>query len=341
MKERITLEKMPEVKTKNSIHIIRYVNFINSRPERELRQKGFETHHIYPKSLAKKNNIEDCDGDWNLIELTPREHFIAHLILWKCGYKEMIYAFWYISNNYNKISSRIYEKIKKEFIKFKIKDNKERFWINNGVEEKFIKQEELKQFKDFKIGRLKKEFYKKRNYLKKVWVFKGDKECQCDHDMVDDFLNVGYLFGRTPFNKERCKKMSDGKIGMVRINKNGEIKTVYKNKLEEYLNNGWFLGSNLSTTKNNVRMSFNEKVYYINVDKVEHYKNLGFVIGYNDSTRRQNKRIKRILCIENGIVYETKKDATNNFKGIICGRLITRSINENKTIKGYTFKYID
>jgi len=116
--QRITIEKMPEVKFENEVHLQRYVNFINSRPERELRQKGFHTHHIYPRSIAKKNNIEDCNGDWNLIELTPREHFIAHLILWKCGYREMITAFYFMNNNSRyegSISSRLYEKLSKQF----------------------------------------------------------------------------------------------------------------------------------------------------------------------------------------------------------------------------------
>jgi len=79
---RITIEKIPEVKSEEQKrHLVRYVNYINSRPERELKQKGFHTHHIYPKSIARKNEIPDFDGDWNLIELTYREHFIAHLIL--------------------------------------------------------------------------------------------------------------------------------------------------------------------------------------------------------------------------------------------------------------------
>ena len=80
--KRITIEQMPPAKNEEQKrHLVRYVNFINSRPERDLHQKGFHTHHIYPKSLAKKNNIDDFDGDWNLIELTSREHFIAHMIL--------------------------------------------------------------------------------------------------------------------------------------------------------------------------------------------------------------------------------------------------------------------
>lgn len=112
---KIMVNQLPSVKNEEQMrHLIRYVNFINSRPERKLKQKGFHTHHIYPKSMAKKNNIDDFNGNWNLIELTSREHFIAHMILWKCGYIEMGKAFWYMNHNkkYNeKITARQYEKL--------------------------------------------------------------------------------------------------------------------------------------------------------------------------------------------------------------------------------------
>ena len=162
---------------KNLNHLNRYMKFILTRPERKNRNDfnfSLEEHHILPESMEGI----DCEG--NMILLTLREHFIAHMILFYCGYSEMVFAFWYISNNYNKISSRIYEKIKKEIIEFRKKDNVERFWINNEIEEKFIKKEEFEQYENFKIGRLKKEKYTKRGHLQKTWVFKDDKEYLCD-----------------------------------------------------------------------------------------------------------------------------------------------------------------
>jgi len=118
MKERITVEQMPLIKNENLIHLERYVKFINSRPERELNQRGYSTHHVYPRSIAKKNNIKDYDGNWNLIELTHREHFIAHMILFYCGYEEMMFAF-HRMNNYdgNLITGKMYEKLRSEFAK--------------------------------------------------------------------------------------------------------------------------------------------------------------------------------------------------------------------------------
>jgi len=69
-------------------HLTRYKNFLNSRPLRDLKKEsGFNIHHIIPTSLGG-GNLPD-----NLIKLTIREHYIAHMILWKgCGGK-MSYAF--------------------------------------------------------------------------------------------------------------------------------------------------------------------------------------------------------------------------------------------------------
>jgi hypothetical protein len=51
------------------------------------KEKGFNLHHIIPKSLG------GSDEETNLIKLTIREHYIAHLILWKgCG-GPMTFAF--------------------------------------------------------------------------------------------------------------------------------------------------------------------------------------------------------------------------------------------------------
>lgn len=51
----------------------RYIKFIKSRPQRD---KG-ERHHIIPRSLGGD------DHPSNLVTLTPREHWIAHLMLRK------------------------------------------------------------------------------------------------------------------------------------------------------------------------------------------------------------------------------------------------------------------
>ena len=147
----------PQVSLENQKHLNRYIQFINSRPNRKLKQEGFHTHHVYPRSVAIRNNLNDIDGDWNLIELTPREHFIAHLILWKCGLPEMASAFMLMSSKcykYFKLSSRQYQALIKDLNEHKSDIFSEMVWINNGIENKRINI--LKELPDgFNYGRLK------------------------------------------------------------------------------------------------------------------------------------------------------------------------------------------
>jgi len=77
-----------------------------------------ESHHILPKSIGGTNNKE------NLVNLTAKAHFVAHHLLCKIypNNNKIIYSFWMFvtktSNNNKrkyKVTSSMYEKIKKEF----------------------------------------------------------------------------------------------------------------------------------------------------------------------------------------------------------------------------------
>jgi transposase InsO family protein len=54
-----------------------YLNLIDKAKNREAPTEYVERHHIVPKSLGGPNDKE------NLVKLTPREHFVAHLLLHK------------------------------------------------------------------------------------------------------------------------------------------------------------------------------------------------------------------------------------------------------------------
>lgn len=95
-----------------------YYTLIASRKQmNRIKKDGvFEKHHILPKAFGGSNSID------NLVLLTPREHYIAHLLLVKFneGIKKakMTYALLKMCcNNQNqkrKISSRQYDYVKKQ-----------------------------------------------------------------------------------------------------------------------------------------------------------------------------------------------------------------------------------
>lgn len=85
---------------------------------------AFEQHHIIPRSFGGLNN------DDNLVELTLREHYIAHLLLYKIELAngnidradKMACALWFFINKKSKSvikagNSYVYEKIRLAFIK--------------------------------------------------------------------------------------------------------------------------------------------------------------------------------------------------------------------------------
>ena len=95
-------------------HLSRYNKFIDSRLKRELSSVcSLEKHHIFPKSLGGE------DEENNIIYLTLREHYIAHLILYKCYKGKMLYTFNMMSN-FNKYGKRLtarqYKVLREEFV---------------------------------------------------------------------------------------------------------------------------------------------------------------------------------------------------------------------------------
>ncbi len=104
----------------NRHHLHRYIKFLSSRPHRHIDDyaKGSERHHILPISL-----FPDHAADLhNLIRLTVREHFLAHLMLaFAVGGGQWIAVnmFCKVNNPFQRrhllrMSSRIYEKIRIE-----------------------------------------------------------------------------------------------------------------------------------------------------------------------------------------------------------------------------------
>lgn len=120
--------------------LIRYIKFIhNCKVKNENFQNITENHHICPKAKDMFPEYKSFkENPWNLAKLTPRQHYIAHTLLWKAfpTIKSTAHAVWYMSNSkWAKFNSKIYENIKNEFINIKSNHmvilNKER--VKNGT----------------------------------------------------------------------------------------------------------------------------------------------------------------------------------------------------------------
>ncbi len=113
------LENLPLPSEGNIRHLIRYRKFItsiyNKRKIGIIPEIHYEKHHVFPKSMLKTSTIQDDQS--NLILLTYREHFIAHLILWKCYSAQMATALHYMRHTEKegvKLNSTQVENLKKD-----------------------------------------------------------------------------------------------------------------------------------------------------------------------------------------------------------------------------------
>jgi len=135
-------------KPHNEHYLNRYVRFI-SKCERKNNEFSVKTHrhHICPKAKDMFPEFESFSkSPWNLARLTPRQHFIAHLMLWKAypNISSQFYALWQMKHKNNEqVNSRLYESILIEYGQ-KVSDrfkNKVSVYDDNGVHQRIPKSE--------------------------------------------------------------------------------------------------------------------------------------------------------------------------------------------------------
>ena len=96
----------------NQHHLVRYNNFISALQGQAV--EGYsEKHHIVPRSHGGSNKKD------NLIVLTPRQHFIAHRMLWKAYGGSMARAYFMMSatGKYGKLGSKTYAMAREDYSK--------------------------------------------------------------------------------------------------------------------------------------------------------------------------------------------------------------------------------
>ena len=89
-----------------------YDRLIDNAKKRNCGDGYYETHHIIPRSEGGSNSKD------NLVRLTPKEHFVAHKLLFldNPNSMERISTMWLMSNEHKIQSGRVYEQVRKLFI---------------------------------------------------------------------------------------------------------------------------------------------------------------------------------------------------------------------------------
>lgn len=136
-----------------------YLKLIESRKKSKLDENTYyEKHHIVPRCLG------GSDEDNNLVHLTPREHFIAHLLLTKMYVNDSQFKIKHafsmmfvksIKNDDRTLSaSRLYNKLRKDVAKKVGESNKGRIAWNKGIE----RSEEKQKMKDGWANKIKEGY---------------------------------------------------------------------------------------------------------------------------------------------------------------------------------------
>lgn len=79
----------------------------------------------------------------------------------------------------------------------------------------------------------------KNSHFGTCWITKDNKSIVIKKELLNQYLNDGWVKGRKIQNKENIVNANKDKYW---INKDGKTKFIYLDKLDEYLNNGWERG---------------------------------------------------------------------------------------------------
>ena len=169
-----------------------------------------ERHHIIPVSLGGSNNKE------NLVDLTAREHFICHWLLTKLHTGEsrakMIYALNGMKRNgqhteryETKITSRVYENLKKEFSIIHSAAMKGRDPWNRGY-----KEDRPEVLENVKQAALKRKPQSKESREKQAQKTRGQQRTDEQRKNISNSLKGK---SRGPMSKEQREAISKGTKG--------------------------------------------------------------------------------------------------------------------------------
>lgn len=214
----------------------------------------YESHHILPRSLGGTNRKD------NLVLLTAREHYIAHLILVRCVEPNLVYKMVAALARFRKQAqnSRNYNLFRNTIIQFskgELNKSYGKIWIHNTetLEIRYVLKDELNDLPSIWTKGLP---YQRGGYRDRTWLHLGNQRCAVPHDQVNELLKQGWTLGRNvKLSDDHYRKMASARntveknqkhgqnlTGRIAIrNIDGTIKRVQQDQLETYLSQGWSL----------------------------------------------------------------------------------------------------
>lgn len=298
-------------------HFTRYVKFIESRSLRKTSEGTYtEKHHIIPKYFG------GSDDKANIIQVTAREHFIAHMILWKGIGKQMATSFWLMSHTRKgvKLNSRLYESLKKDHRQYVSN-------IQKGIhrwtdEEKKNKSKNMKKYyekNEVSEETRKRISEKNKGHSVSEETRKKISEARIGHEVTEETRKVLSEAGKgthrphlhTKEWKEFIGKVHKGKIVseetkkllrdritgrkfIHRFTNTGiERKQVKPEEIEYYIKNGWILGKEEGEERKgrksiykNTGQGVTQK--FVSLNEIDEYVKQGWKVGTGKDPQKYN-----------------------------------------------------
>lgn len=330
-----------------NIHYMnRYIVFIKHIYNKGYRQLDYkERHHIVPRSIDIDYNKKEFE-----IELTAREHFIAHLILEKCFNNNLKYKMEHAvtmmvfhKDMYKRdyrISSRIYEKHK---------------LLNSRRMKQIMSTPEMKKKVSDRSIKLLKERYNGKTFYDTTGMTAHNKGkisitngIHNKYIYKSDAIPEGWHVGNTQKKKddkwkEHLKEAWDnsresrigknhpmhgkgylvsgkngGTFGKKSVYKDGIVQFVDEENLPKYIEEGWTLGGLKGRKKSGKKFRYMHKdgvCKGIIVDEINDYLKDGWLFG-NPITANNgvNNGSFNKVCINNGVINKrVTKDSLEQY----------------------------
>jgi hypothetical protein len=187
-------------------YLERYTKFISS--VRNPCDVITESHHILPKSMG------GSDDESNLIDLTPRQHYLAHWMLWKAyKSKEMTAAFFAMSHQNNphqnrdfRLDSKSYEQLRLNFSKTISKSSRE-LWESNDYREKHRTTNLTAKTKKLRSDKAK-ELWQDPDYRERA--IQSRKKAWSEGRFIRDHSKCGTKGDKNPAKRPEVKAKNSG-----------------------------------------------------------------------------------------------------------------------------------
>lgn len=192
---------------------------------------GVESHHILPQCLGGTNDKT------NIVNLTPREHYICHLLLWKIypNHLGINFALMSMANNTNKTNQRTFKYCSRLFEKAKLAFAKrmQQYYTENpgSIKGKTpvynILAKRVEYFEKYK------EYPEYIIPVKLIWICNNTTNAEMQ---IPDFENIP-----NGWHKGRRKNIRTSHTGLIMISNPKTLEVKYVEKDSE-LPVGWKFG---------------------------------------------------------------------------------------------------